>query len=183
MCSAPTASRLPETSSAGSTDVRGRISIDLLRERGLPRDADFYLCGPQAYLEDVQGGLKTWGVQPSRVHVEVFAPAPPLMPGIVSSGSGAPHVPSGPQGSGPLVTFARSSLSVRWSDRYASLLELAEACAVPVRWSCRTGVCHNCESGLIDGAVRYATDPLDPPPDGVVLICSSAPTTDVSLDL
>ena len=164
-------------------DVRGRISIGLLRERGLPRDADFYLCGPQAYLEGVQADLKAWGVEPSQVHVEVFAPAPPLMPGVVSGGSGPPHVPSGPQGPGPLVTFARSSLSVRWSDRYASLLELAEACSVPVRWSCRTGVCHNCESGLIDGAVRYATDPLDPPPDGVVLICSSAPATDVALDL
>ncbi len=28
-----------------------------------------------------------------------------------------------------------------------SLLELAEACDVPVRWSCRAGVCHNCEVG------------------------------------
>ena len=34
----------------------------------------------------------------------------------------------------------------RGASDYASLLELAEACDVPVRWSCRTGVCHNCET-------------------------------------
>jgi ferredoxin len=52
-----------------------------------------------------------------------------------------------------------------------------------VRWSCRTGVCHNCESGLIAGAVSYAPDPLDPPADGNVLICCSRPRSDVVIDL
>ena len=58
---------------------------------------------------------------------------------------------------GPLVAFARSGLTVRWDPGYASLLELAEACDVPVRWSCRTGVCHTCETACCPE--RSATPP------------------------
>jgi ferredoxin len=72
---------------------------------------------------------------------------------------------------------------VPWSSDCASLLELAEACDVPVRWSCRTDVCHTCETTLIAGNVDYSPDPVEPPADGSVLICSSQPRDDVALDL
>ena len=64
-----------------------------------------------------------------------------------------------------------------------SLLELAEACDVPVRWSCRTGVCHSCETGLISGSVIYRPDPVEPPAAGNLLICCSQPQGDIALDL
>jgi len=63
------------------------------------------------------------------------------------------------------------------------LLELAEACDISVKWSCRTGVCHTCECALIGGAVEYVPDPLEPPADGNVLICCSQPQVDVEIDL
>jgi ferredoxin len=81
------------------------------------------------------------------------------------------------------VTFARSGLTVRWDSHYANLLELTEACDVPARWSCRSGICHNCESPLLEGAVEYSATPLDPPGSGTVLICCSAPKGDIVLDL
>jgi ferredoxin len=93
------------------------------------------------------------------------------------------HAPAGGAQTGPLVSFARSNLSTRWDPKYPSLLELAEACDVPVRWSCRTGVCHRCESGLVAGAVAYRPDPLEPPACGNVLICCSRPVGDVLIDL
>ena len=94
-----------------------------------------------------------------------------------------PHPPAGQPGSGPLVSFARSELNAHWDPGYASLLEFAEACDVPVRWSCRTGVCHTCETTVISGTVRYAPDPVDDPADGSVLICCSQPRDDLVLDL
>jgi ferredoxin len=81
------------------------------------------------------------------------------------------------------VSFARSGLAIRWRVDGESLLELAEACDVPVRWSCRTGVCHNCESGLISGVVAYAPDPLDPPAAGNLLLCCARPQGDVVIDI
>ena len=81
------------------------------------------------------------------------------------------------------VSFARSGLNVPWSAQYASLLEFAEACDVPTRWSCRVGVCHTCESGLISGSVRYEPSPLQPPAAGNVLPCCSVPSGEVVIDL
>jgi ferredoxin len=89
----------------------------------------------------------------------------------------------GPAGVGPLVSFARSGLNVRWAPAFQSLLELAEACDVPVRWACRTGVCHTCETGLISGGVGYRPEPLEPPADGNALICCSRPQGDIVIDL
>jgi ferredoxin len=105
------------------------------------------------------------------------------MPGVVATPVRAPHEPAGPPGTGPLVSFARSGIAARWRQGDQSLLELAEACDVPVRWSCRTGVCHNCESGLISGSVSYRPDPLDPPAKGNLLICCARPQGDVVIDL
>ncbi|MGO9821223.1 MAG: 2Fe-2S iron-sulfur cluster-binding protein, partial [Solirubrobacteraceae bacterium] len=87
-------------------------------------------------------------------------------------------------GDGATIEFARSNLAIPWSGDYASLLELAEACDVPVRWSCRTGVCHTCETTLIAGNVGYNPDPVEPPADGSALICCSQPRDDdIVLDL
>jgi ferredoxin-NADP reductase/MOSC domain-containing protein YiiM len=164
-------------------DRAGHLSPQLIQDIGVPRDADFYLCGPPGFLEDFQKGLAAWGVSRSGIHVEVFGPASALTPGISGAATSLPHRPDGPAGSGPGVTFLRSGLSVPWDTRFGSLLELAEACAVPVRWSCRSGVCHNCETGLIEGELAYAPDPLDPPAQGNALICCATPITAVELDL
>jgi ferredoxin-NADP reductase/MOSC domain-containing protein YiiM len=164
-------------------DRPGHLSPELLHEIRVPQDADFYLCGPPRFLEDFQEGLAAWGIPRSRIHVEVFGPASTLTPGISSVAAALPHRPDGPAGGGPMVTFLRSGLAVPWDARFGSLLELAEACAVPVRWSCRSGVCHNCENGLIEGELAYAPEPLDPPAEGNALICCSTPKTAVELDL
>ena len=81
------------------------------------------------------------------------------------------------------MTFTRSGLTVPWRDDMTSLLEFAEACDVPTRWSCRTGICHTCEVGLLTGSVTYDPPPIDPPADGNVLICCSTPRAEVAIDL
>ncbi len=164
-------------------DRPGHLSPQLLQDIGVPQDADFYLCGPPGFLEDFQKDLAAWGIHRSRIHVEVFGPASALTPGISSVAASLPHRPDGPAGGGPLVTFLRSGLAVPWDTSFGSLLELAEACAVPVRWSCRSGICHNCESGLIEGELAYAPEPVDAPAEGNALICCATPVTAVELDL
>jgi ferredoxin-NADP reductase/MOSC domain-containing protein YiiM len=164
-------------------DAHGRLGAPVLGELGVPSGADFYLCGPAAFMADLSAALAGRGVPSNRIHTEVFGATPSLAPGIAATLNKSPHPPTGRTGSGPLVSFARSGLDVRWTPTFQSLLELAEACDVPVRWSCRTGVCHNCETGLISGFVIYRPDPVDPPADGNLLICCSQPQGDIALDL
>jgi ferredoxin-NADP reductase/MOSC domain-containing protein YiiM len=164
-------------------DARGRLDAPAIAELGVPRDADFYLCGPAIFMADLTAGLAGWGVPGNRIHTEIFGAGPSRTPGIAATPRKPPHLPTGPAGSGPLVSFARSGLNVRWGAPFQSLLELAEACDVPVRWSCRTGVCHNCETALVAGSVDYQFTPIDPPAAGNVLICCSQPAADIVIDL
>jgi ferredoxin-NADP reductase len=164
-------------------DEPGRISADVCEKLGVPRDADFYLCGPAAFLQDVTAGLAAWGVTSDRVHAEIFGAEKAITPGIADTPSVRPHPPAGVAGPGPRVSFARSALEVSWDPKFSSLLDFAEACDVPARWSCRTGVCHMCESALISGRVTYQLEPLDPPAEGNVLLCCSQPQGDVALDI
>jgi len=164
-------------------DIEGRLDVGGLRRLGVPRDADFYLCGPDAFMRDLGDGLAAWSVPPDRIRAERFGPGQSFMPGVVDLPVGPARVPPGPRGTGPLVSFARSGLIVNWDDRYASLLELAEACNVNVRWACRTGVCHTCISRLMGGTVTYHPEPLERPSEDNVLICCSRPTAEVAIDI
>jgi ferredoxin-NADP reductase/MOSC domain-containing protein YiiM/ferredoxin len=164
-------------------DASGRITVEVLEKLGAPRGADFYLCGPAAFMRDLSDGLVAWGVPGDRVHKENFGPGEAMTPGVIDAPHASPHPPQGPVGSGPRVSFARSGLNVCWNAKFTSLLEFAEACDVPMRWACRTGVCHNCESALISGSVDYQPEPLEPPAPGNLLICCSRPKGDVVIDL
>jgi ferredoxin-NADP reductase/MOSC domain-containing protein YiiM len=164
-------------------DTAGRLSAPVLAALDLPRDAEAYLCGPTAFMADISAALAVAGIQAARIRTEVFGAGPSQTPGIAPTAARPPHPPAGQPGSGPRVAFARSDLSAHWDPGYASLLEFAEACDVPVRWSCRTGVCHTCETALISGTVRYSPDPVEDPAEGNILICCSQPHDDLVLDL
>jgi len=164
-------------------DTIGRLSASLLASLGLPGDAEAYLCGPAPFMEEISAALAGLGLDASRIHIELFGPAPSLTPGIATAPARKPHPPPGRPANGPTVEFARSSLAVPWGPEYTSLLDLAEACDVPVRWSCRTGVCHTCETALVSGTVVYQPEPVEAPADGSALICCARPHDDLVLDL
>ena len=163
-------------------DAPGHIDTALLERIGVSKCSDFYLCGPASFLQNMRDGLRNWGVLAGNVHTEIFGSLEAITPGM-SQVDHTPHLPQGPPGSGPPVSFARSGITAAWDPKFASLLELVEACDVPARWSCRTGVCHTCTTGLIGGSVVYNPEPLERPAPGNILVCCSQPNTDIILDL
>ena len=173
----------PEDKRGVDFDAPGRLDIGVLRELKPPRNADFFLCGPSAFMRDLTAGLAAWGVAADHIHTELFGPEAPIAPGVAASPHRPPHLPAGAPGEGPLVSFSRSGVNVHWSSAFQNLLELADACDIPTRWSCRAGVCHTCETGLVAGTVAYLPDPIVPPAVGNVLICCSRPRGDVAIDL
>jgi ferredoxin len=161
----------------------GRLSQDKLPGLGLPAGASAYVCGPASFMADMAEALAAVGIGPALVHTELFGALPPTNPGLVGQTRRPPHQPPGPPGTGPQVTFARSGITTPFTDSARSVLELADACDVPTRWSCRTGVCHTCVTPLLCGDTSYSPDPLELPADGEVLICCARPVTDVVLDM
>ncbi len=164
-------------------DLTGRLNMQALQKLDLPRNGDFYICGPSTFMSDLTAGLAALGVAPAQIHTELFGAGPSITPGIAAAARRQPHLPEGPAGTGPTVSFARSGIDVRWGPSFQNLLELAEACDVPVRFACRTGVCHTCETALVAGSVGYRPNPVDAPADGNVLICCAQPAGDVVIDL
>ena len=163
--------------------ARGRLTKEALAGLGIPPDASAYVCGPASFMADMQDALTTTGLGPAAIHTELFGSLPPVRPGITRQASKPPHLPPGPPGSGPLVTFARSGITTPFGEQWRSVLDLADACDVPTRWSCRTGVCHTCVTPLLSGDISYAPDPLELPADGQVLICCARPATEIVLDM
>ncbi len=163
-------------------DAPGHVDTALLEKIGVSNGSDFYLCGPSSFLQNMRDGLRNWGVLSGNVHTEIFGSLEAITPGMAQVDH-TPHLPQGPPGSGPPVSFVRSGITAAWDPKFASLLELAEACDVPVRWSCRTGVCHTCMTGLIGGSIIYDPEPLEMPAPGNVLVCCSQPNAGVTLDL
>ncbi len=161
----------------------GRLTEAALTALALPTHGSAYVCGPASFMADMQRALTTIGLDPTCIHTELFAARPPINPGLTQRPVTAPHPPTGPPGTGPQVTFARSGLITRFPASLASVLELADACDVPSRWSCRTGVCHTCETPILAGSVSYSPEPLEPPADGSVLLCCARPDTDLVLDM
>jgi ferredoxin-NADP reductase/MOSC domain-containing protein YiiM len=164
-------------------DRSGRITAQALAELQIPSEASVFVCGPDLFMADVTRVLVDHGMRRDAIHVEVFAGRAAVTPGIAAASALPPHQPAGPTGDGPVVQFARSGISAPWGSGYASLLEFAEACDIPTRWSCRTGVCHTCETGLLAGRVRNDPGPLEEPAEGNCLPCIAAPATPVVLDL
>jgi ferredoxin-NADP reductase/MOSC domain-containing protein YiiM len=173
----------PTDVQGGDYQTAGRLSASVLSALDLPRDAQAYICGPAAFMAEMSAALDAMGIDAGHVHTEIFGATPALTPGIASVATRPPHPPAHEAADGPRVAFARSGLTVRWDPDYSSLLDLAEACDVPVRWACRTGVCHTCETSLMSGTVGYSPDPVDDPADGSALICCSQPCSDLVLDL
>lgn len=167
-----------------SFDAVGHLSEAVFATAGVTPDVEVYLCGPSRFMTDMKKVLARLGVAPERIHIEIFNGGESLTPGVAATPRPSPHLPAKQSDTGFRVAFARSGIATHWdASAYRSILELAEACDVPVRWSCRAGVCHNCESGLVSGSVEYGPEPLDPPAAGNVLICCSQPTGDVVIDL
>jgi ferredoxin-NADP reductase len=161
----------------------GRLTPDELSRLAVPANASAYICGPPAFMADIQQALLAVGSDASQIHTELFGALPKVNPGLVDQTRRPPHPPPGAPGTGPLVTFARSGISTPFNTARRSVLELADDCDISTRWSCRSGVCHTCATPLLSGQITYSPEPLESPAEGEVLICCARPDTDIVLDM
>ena len=155
-------------------DAAGRLSGGDLLALGIPTEAGFRLCGPTPFVADLTEELVALGVDPARIQSESFGGAPAARP---SAAAPAPATTGG-----PAIEFSRSGVSAVYGAQHASLLDLAEANAVPVASGCRIGACHGCRADVVTGTVRHDPEPIEPPPAGSALLCCAVPEGDVVLD-
>jgi ferredoxin-NADP reductase len=68
--------RLQSRDCRADFDAPGRLDMRAIEELGVPREGDFYLCGPPAVMNDLTVELGAWGVIINRIHTEIFGSSP-----------------------------------------------------------------------------------------------------------
>lgn len=156
----------------------GRIDADklgLLLDTLVPGDdvAGWYLCGPFGLVEDARAVLAERGVDPDRIHDELFFDErfePPPPPEVDAEGMATVR-----------ITLDGRTSVVQVDPDGAPILDYARTVRAEVPFACKGGMCATCKAVVLDGEVRmdknYAlTD--DERATGLVLTCQSHPVTD-----
>ena len=160
-------------------DSEGHLDAPLMVQLLPDEPVDYYLCGPTPFLKSVFNGLRDNGVAEERIHYEFFGPASALREDDVGGAQPTAAEPS----AGFAVSFKRSGVSGTWDPAFGTLLDMAERLGLNPPYSCRSGICQTCLCSIESGEAEYLEEPLDPPDDGSVLICSAKPASDIVIDI
>jgi ferredoxin-NADP reductase len=146
---------------------KGRVGVDLFKSLLPSNNYRFYICGPEAMMDQVEDDLIAWGVPEEDVMSERFGP-----PKTKPATGVAPAT----------ITFSRSAKSGIFTAEAGNLLEFAEGAGVPIPSDCRSGACGQCKVAIVSGKVSYPRRVNYKCPPGSCLTCSCIPEGDLELD-
>jgi 3-ketosteroid 9alpha-monooxygenase subunit B len=154
-------------------DVAGFLDTGAVRNFvGTGTDGDFYVCGPQPFMDLVESVLFDAGVAPERVHIERFgaAPLPPDPDPLASTGVVTETV--------TIIMKGRKHRCAYQSGH--TLLETARRAGLKPPFSCESGTCATCMAIVHDGSVTMRVNEALTPEEvdeGWVLTCQALPTS------
>ena len=160
----------PEAGWKGLTGhIRRDVLADIVKVR---KEASFFLCGPEPFMNDTVAALEELGVDHNRIKQERFR-----TPKTVQvRESDQPRIAT--------AEFSRSRLTCDISPGL-TVLEVAEQNGIAIPYNCRQGQCGMCVTRLTGGSVRMESevglsDELKA--QGYVLPCVSRARGDVKLE-
>ena len=138
--------------------------------------AEFYICGPTAYMDLVETVLEERSVERSRIFVERFVSArdPDRRAEPVAESASAGELPETFR-----VTFEDETREIAYLPG-KTLLECAKLAGIDPPFSCEEGYCSCCMALLKEGQVVMNTNDALSEKDvaaGYVLTCQSRPTS------
>lgn len=154
----------------------GRISADLLQSILPLADYDFYICGPNGFMQAVYDIVRSLGVNDNRIFAESFGPSS-LKRKLDASANKTEDI-SKEEADDAIVTFSESKVEQAWHKEEGTLLEFAENHGLTPSFGCRNGSCGSCAVTLQEGDVSYRTKPTYQTEEGEVLICCARPAKD-----
>lgn len=138
-------------------------------------DADFYVCGPEPFMELVERTLLAEGAPGERIFIERFSPAAVSPPVTEQIAANAP-----PQPPGSVTVDLRGTRRTVPHRPGETLLQSARRAGFTPPFSCEAGDCATCMARLTAGAatmrVNNALD-ADEVAEGWVLTCQAEPAT------
>lgn len=160
-------------------DKSGYLTAEALRARVRGYEhGEFYVCGPEPFMELVEAALADAGVPQPLIHIERFvSPVDPDRAPIDEPPTDADLPATVPEGFS--LWLNGRSRTVPYI-RGRTLLECARDADLHPAFSCESGFCGSCMAHLNTGEVHMRTHEALSDRDvekGVVLLCQSVPAT------
>ena len=155
--------------------VKGRVTVDLFKEKLGSNNFAFYLCGSGPFMQSLSEGLEEWGVPEDKVNTESFGPS-----SLVPSRAAAKEQTTAPAANFS-VEFSRSGKTVQAESR-STVLEIAEANGIELDYGCRAGNCGTCSIALRSGDVHYDAGHDADIEQGSCLACIAKPAANIVVD-
>jgi ring-1,2-phenylacetyl-CoA epoxidase subunit PaaE len=161
---------------AGRLDAE-RIGL-FLRTLINPQGVDqVFVCGPHAFNDEAEAGLKGAGIAEDRIHIERFGVPPALAP------QGDAHAHQAGDAEQARIVLVRDGLTREFGFGAGdpSILDAAARAGLDVPYSCKSGVCATCRCKVLEGQVRmdrnFALEKSELAA-GFVLSCQAHPLTE-----
>ncbi|MFA1546226.1 2Fe-2S iron-sulfur cluster-binding protein [Actinomadura chokoriensis] len=152
----------------------GFVTPDVVREfAGDDRDADFYICGPEPYMELTERALLSHGIAPGRILIERFTPAAET----TAETAGAP-AESEREGTITIVLSGKKHTVPQHSGE--TFLQSARRAGLSPPFSCEAGNCATCIAQVTDGKAGMRVNNAledDEVAEGWVLTCQGEPAS------
>jgi len=140
-------------------------------------DADFYLCGPEAFMEIVESALGQLAIPSDRVHIERFV-SPPEAGVPLPKDPGEASARDAPEKVKIVLDGATHEVPYEAGER---LLACARRAGLSPPFSCEEGYCSCCMAKLVGGQVEMATNDCltdDLLEEGWILTCQAECVSD-----
>ena len=137
----------------------------------------FFLCGPEEMIFSVKETLVEKGVDPKKIHFELFT-----TPGSKQTATATSHTSSGNEVKSK-VTIKLDGIAFDFDLGFESesILDAALKNGADLPYACKGGVCCTCRAKLLEGEVdmdvNYGLEP-DEIEQGFILTCQAHPRTE-----
>ena len=145
------------------------------------REAEFYVCGPAAFMSTIERALLDEGVAEERVHIERFVspPDPDDKPVVVAPAAAAEEAPE------KIAVYLDGKLQDVPYENGQTVLVACQTAGLRPPFSCTEAFCGCCMAKLAKGQVRMKNNDFLSKKEvaqGWVLTCQSIPlTSDVEI--
>ncbi len=129
-------------------------------------DAEFFICGPTAFMDTVETAVLATGVSPDRVHLERFKITETPPPAETSTEEVA-------------IVLDRRTTKVPYRAGN-TVLQTARMAGLRAPSSCEIGSCGTCMARVVEGSVRMLNNDAlteEEVAEGWVVTCQSLPTS------
>lgn len=168
-----------ENVTPGFTARCGRLTRDVLDEElaalsVAARDVTFFVCGPDAMMDEARVVLAARGVTPDQIRFERFAPA-------------ARRVGAAPSDRRVPITICADGREYRaTASARQTVLEAGLAAGAPMPFSCTVGGCGTCRVRVVSGQIEMDEPNCLLPEEraaGFALACVARAATAITIDI